>query len=408
MKTYLQTAFAFVLLSVALVACPGGGGTTTPPTTNPPTTTPPTTNPPTTTPPMTTPPLTPPTATGNVPADLVGVWQYLIASGGDYRDNANGTTFSMTNGYSVQLKINAQGQFYFAQFSSGVSNSCPFVTYLEQMVGVVVYQKDQNGQQSLTLTPSQRRLDINNCTRSETRTLSNNPVQLGITVSNAQSQIGEATLKMDLTGWSIPLSLSLVQYVPTNPDQPAQPQDFQLGTNAWFDEFIGLWAPSSGSSIDFYDPQTDTFTIPPLNGNDHRWLRFTQDGYEMAKVWPNLYFIPTGPCKKDLIYYEKGTARFKTTDNVGGQGNHLLGDVRLQASDARLIVNIRDCGSDNGATRYNLKPLTSYFRWLYYAQTDVTHESFAFGCQYQPLNVWQFPTCNDAGSGWAQSLSRRQ
>ena len=399
MKPQLIT---LTLATLALLSACGGGGTTpinTPPPPASPPTAPPA-SPPIAPPPA--PPLTPPTGTGNVPTELVGVWQYLIASSGDYTDTSSGTTFSMTGGYAVQLKLNASGQFYFAQFSSGVSTSCPLVTYFEQMTGVATFQNNQ-----LTLTPSQRRLDITNCTNSGSRTLSNDPVQLGAVVSSTQSQIGEATLKMDLTGWPFPVSLQLLQYVPSNPDQPAQPPNFQLGTAAMYNDFIGLWTPSPGSSTDFYDPQTGAFTIPELNGSDHRWLRFTADGYEMAMAWPNLYFVPTGRCKKDLIYYEKGTALFTTTDNVNNENNHLLGDVRFQASDARLIVNVRDCGSDNGVTRYTLKPLTSYFRWLYYSPGKPP-ESFALGCQYTQLNVWQFSTCNNIGSSWAVSHFRRQ
>jgi hypothetical protein len=397
MKRYLQAAFALLLLSVALVACPGTGGTITPPPASP---TPPTT--PSPTPPNPTPP-TPPTATGNVPAELVGVWQYLIASAGDYTDTTTGATFTMTGGYAVQLKINAAGQFNWEHFSKGVSNSCRAVSYLERATGVAVLANNQ-----LTLTPTQRRLVITNCDQSGTRTLDNTPLSFSATLSDTPNQIGEPSYKLALEGSALTVKLEIVQRTPpTNPVQPAQPPNFQLGTDGVYTELYGLWTPYPDSSTDFYNPQTGAFTIPEYNGTDPRWLRFSQDGYEMAKVWKDLPIFTTGTCSKDLIYYEKGTALFKLTES-SDQYKTYSGDVRFQATDARLIVNVQGCESDNGVTRYTLKPLVSYFRWNY---DSYSSESFKIGCQYTPLNAWQFAACfsvYNVTSDWMSALRKRQ
>jgi hypothetical protein len=400
MKTYLQGAFALVLLSVALVACPSTGGSTTPPTTPPPASptppSPPNLNPPTA------PPLTPPTGTGNVPANLVGVWQFLIASAGDYTDTTTGTTFTMTGGYAVQLKINAAGQFTWEHFSKGVSPSCRDVSYLDQAAGVAVFANNQ-----LTLTPSQRRLTITNCAQSGVRTLDNTPLRFSATLSDTPNQVGEPSYTLALVGDALTVKLEILQRTPpSNPDQPVQPPNFQLGTDGVDPALIGLWTPAPDSSIDFYNPQTGAFTIPAYNATDPRWLRFTADGYEMAKVWSDLPVIPSGRCTKDLIYYEKGTALFKTTE-TSSDGTTFDGDVRFQATDARLIVNIRGCDSDNGVTRYTLKPLVSYFQWDY--RNDS--QTFTIGCQYTPLSAWQFAACFtgfSVTSGWMPALSRRQ
>ena len=383
MKTYAQWSFVLILFAVTLVACPGTSNPTTPPT-NP---TPPSpTNPTPPTPPSPTPP-SPPAPTGSVPPELVGIWQDTIASSGDYKNVTTGETFSLTQGYSVQLKFKANGQFYFAHASTGVSTTCAYVSYFDQMTGVAVFQNNQ-----LTLTPTQRRLDISSCTNSRSLDLTKDSLSFNATILDTQSELGEPSYTLALAGSDYTLNLKILQREPpSNPDQPAQPQDFQLGTDGVYSDLNGLWTPALGSSTDFYNPQTGAFTIPDLNGSDHRWLRFSADGYETAKVWVNQYFLSPGVCKKDLIYYEKGAALFKVTEDVGGTGTHFVGDVRLQASDVRLIVNIRDCGSDNGVKRYTLKPLAGYYRWIYFKDTP---DRISLGCVYQPLNVWQFGVCN--------------
>lgn len=392
MKTYMQWSFVLILFAVTLVACPGTSNPTTPPTnptppspTNPTPPTPPNPTPPSPTPPS---PPSPPAPTGNVPPELVGIWQDTKASSSDYKNVTTGETFTLTKGYSAQLKFKANGQFYFAHLSTGASDTCAYVNYFDQMTGVAVFQNNQ-----LTLTATERRLDITNCTNSRSLDLTKNPLSFNVTLAEAQSELGEPSYTLALAGSDYTLNMKVLQREPpSNPDQPAQPQGFQLGTDGVYSDFNGLWTPDPGSSTDFYNPQTGAFTIPVLNGSDHRWLRFSADGYETAKVWVNQYYLSPGACKKDLIYYEKGTALFKVTEDVGGMGTHFVGDVRLQASDARLIVNIRDCDSDNGVKRYTLKPLAGYFRWIYYKDTP---ERISLGCLYQPLNVWQFGVCNN-------------
>ena len=397
MKTYVQWSFVLILFAVTLVACPGTSNPTTPPT-NP---TPPSpTNPTPPTPPSPTPPSppSPPAPTGNVPPELVGIWQDTKASSSDYKYVTTGETFTLTKGYSAQLKFKANGQFYFAHLSSGASDTCAYVNYLDQMTGVAVFQNNQ-----LTLTATERRLDITNCTNSRSLDLTKNSLSFNATLAEAQSELGEPSYTLALLGSDYTLNMKVLQREPpSNPDQPAQPQGFQLGTDGVYSDLNGLWTPAPGSSTDFYNPQTGAFTIPDSNGSDHRWLRFSADGYEMARVWRNEY--SAGACKKDLIYYEKGTALFKVTENVNGTGTHFVGDVRLQASDARLIVNIRDCISDDGVKRYTLKPLAGYFRWIYFKDAP---ERISLGCVYQPLNVWQFGFCNNYYSEYA-SFEKRQ
>jgi hypothetical protein len=53
------------------------------------------------------------------------------ASGGDYENLNTGFTFSMISGYSVLLKIRANGEYHMEFYSSGVTSNCAFASTLE-------------------------------------------------------------------------------------------------------------------------------------------------------------------------------------------------------------------------------------------------------------------------------------
>lgn len=125
-----------------LAACGGGGNGTNPPGGG---------NPP----------------TGSFPAELAGIWQDTLASGGTYVNPITGVEFSMTGGYSAQLKVMANGEFYFAHYSQGVSPSCSLVSFFDRTTGLAEF-----GNNRLILHPRERRLDVQN---SPTQVLSTSP-----------------------------------------------------------------------------------------------------------------------------------------------------------------------------------------------------------------------------------------
>ncbi len=342
------------------------------------------------------PPITlpPPPPVGNVPAGLVGIWQDTLASSGVFINPVTGEQFTMTSGYSAQLKIAVSGQFTFTHYSSGVATNCSFVGYRDQMVGVAEFQNNR-----LTLKPRERRLDVTNCTNSGSRTLPLDPVSFVTTLSDYETLIGEITSQLQLSDGPYPLNFKLLNREPPNdPAQPSAPTAFQLGNQTPYNELIGLWVPGSPTDTNFYNPQTGDFYIPELNGGDHRWIRFVAGGYEMAIAIRNASTV--GVCEKDLIYYEKGSATFNLLENIGGNGNRFIGDLRLEADDARLIVNIRNCATDDGVKRYNLKPLTGYYQWGF-----SPPNTFDLGCQHRPWHAWQFASCPN--SNW-NGFSRRE
>jgi len=318
--------------------------------------------------------------TGSFPAELSGIWQDTLASGGEFTNLYTGVTFNMTQGYSAQFKVRPNGEFYFAHYSQGVSSTCALVSFFDQMVG----QAEFTGSR-LVLRPRERRLDVQNCANSGPLNLPLSPVSFDAVVSEYETFL-DTTVQMVLSGGPYPLKFKLLNPTPpANPPQPPQPQDFQLGTETPYQGIIGLWGHRD---TDFYNPQTGVYRFPDCCG-ENRFLRFTAEGYElgMAFVQVNL----EGVCKKDLIYYEKGNALFKVTDQR--DPDTYQGDVRLEATQARLIVRIRECGSEDGVQEHSLKPLTSYYRWSY--TMPAGGDYFMLGCQYG-RHLWGFAVCYNA------------
>ena len=108
-----------------------------------------------------------------------------------------------------------------------------------------------------------------------------------------------------------------------------------------------------------------------------------------------------GACKSDIIYYETGEARFATTDDVGGGGVHFVGNLRLEGTAARLIVNIRDCAPDNQVLIYDVPPQVSYYRWIWFKNAP---ERITMDCGTFPQSEMQSTLCRDLQT----SLYRRE
>lgn len=316
-------------------------------------------------------------ASGSVAPGLAGIWQETVASGSDVTD---------TRGYSARLKIRENGQFTF-ELATSESPTC---TDLERIVGSADFSEEQ-----LVLRPTQRTLK--SC-KSGDQTLSNDPLRFKATITPYETLIKEPSLALELTEGPYALKLKLLhRTTPAKPAQPPQPSDFRLGSDAAYDVLLGTWAPSEGSDLGFYDPTTGRSYVPKYNGSEHRWLRFTAEGYELATSFENAGGPGGGLCKKDIVYYESGVPAFTTLRESNGT---FEGDVRFQASVARLVVTIRDCEEDDGTKSYELEPLTSYYKWQYTAQVG-----FVMGCEY-PKTDYQFATCTN-GVGW-NTLRKRQ
>jgi len=321
-----------------------------------------------------------PPATGNFPVELTGVWQNTQASGGEFTNILTGITFTMTQGYSAQFKVKPNGEFYFALYSQGVSPNCSLVSFFDQMVGLAEW-----GNNRLVLRPRERKLDVRNCANSGSFNQPLTPVTFEAVLSEYETFL-DTTLQMELTGGPYPLKFKLLNRTPpADPAQPPQPQGFQLGTETPYQEIIGLWGRYQ---TNFYNPQTGAYQFPECCG-ENRFLRFAPGGYEMGMAFINASL--EGVCKKDLIYYEQGNALFKITNNRGS--DTVQGDVRLEATQAKLIVRIRECRAEDGVWEYTLKPLTGYYRWSYTFPSGG--EDFMLGCQY-PGHAWRFPICYDA------------
>ena len=72
----------------------------------------------------------------------------------------------------------------------------------------------------------------------------------------------------------------------------------------------------------------------------------------------------------------------------------------MVASDARLVVNLRDCGGDDGATLYTLTPQTSYYAWIYRAASNwlvSLPATLSLQCPWE-MSEWQFMVCEGASS----------
>ena len=246
-------------------------------------------------------------APGDVAPRLVGIWQETAASGGDFTNTATGESFTVSQGYSARLKIRADGSYSFEHYSAGVSSSCASVTAYDKSVGAAEFHEGR-----LVLRPTQRTLDVRACADSGTRTVANDPIEFAASVSSYETLIKETTLQVELTAGPYPLKLKLLQLDPTKQaTQPPRPAGFQLGQDAPYGVLVGTWAPLE-ADVGFYEPSSGAFYVPKYNGSEHKWLRFTQGGYELASVLENAAGAGSGVCKKDLVYWEKGTATFAT------------------------------------------------------------------------------------------------
>jgi hypothetical protein len=223
-------------------------------------------------------------------------------------------------------------------------------------------------------------------------------------------------MKLRLEGGNLPFDLELLHREPLKPSyQPAQPTDFVLGTDPGYQEFLGLWTPHEKSDIEFYNPESGEFIIPENDGTEDSYFRLGENSYELVRFWGNYnynnhldYFEDA--CKKDYLYYERGVASFSITEPQQLEGGVVTGHAAFKATDARLIVNLRNCDEDTGELRYNLEPLVSYYQWNYFPATpnDViaTPESFSLECAWEK-SEWQFMFCDgDFFSG--RSYQRRQ
>jgi len=335
---------------------------------------------------------------GAVPAELVGIWQETRATGGDYV-NSWGDNFSVTSGFSVGLRIRETGEYYFEHFASGVRD-CGQVSYLDHSTGFAVL--DGN---TLTLHPTRRSLDVQDCSSSNSgeRELPNDPIALTIGLEESRHfYSGLRTYRMNVEGGPQPFQLTLLHRPPlAEPAQPEQPADFVLGSSGPFAELQGLWVPASGTDSNFFDPATGKFYLPELNGSQHQWLRFAGSAYETAVALQSIN--AEGVCKSDVIYYEQGEALFEVLEDIGGEGVHFIGHARLQATAARLIVNIRECGPDDAVLTYDVAPQLSYYRWLYFSP-GAPPERITMDCGTFPQSEWQTMLCDTVQT----SLYRRE
>jgi hypothetical protein len=338
----------------------------------------------------------PPVAAGLHP-DLVGVWQQTRASGGDYRDLTTGTSFSMTSGFSTMLKLRADASFVFQFYSSGVASDCGFVTHLDTAVGQAAIEGG-----ALVLRPNQRWVEVTACTRSGTYEPGLDPMVLPARLTESFDFDGHRTWVLALEGGPVPLELTLLHRPPSpTPPQPAQPDDFVVGTDPPYGDIQGVWAPHPNSDLGFFEPTTNAFYLPEYNGARHQWLRLTPDGYDLARAWPS--YNDEGVCTKDYVYYERGRADFVVLEDIGGQGDHFRGHVRFAAEDARVVVRITDCGNDDAIVTYPLTPQVSYYAWRYRAESDdIVHipAGFSLSCPWS-RSEWQFMICD----GWSVEAS---
>lgn len=334
----------------------------------------------------------PPATQGAVPADLVGVWQQTRASAGDYRNLVTGYEFTATSGFSAQLVIGADAGYYMAYYSSGYQTGCAVpVSYFEQSRGAARWEGAR-----LVLQPVEHRLDVNGCTNPGTHDLGTDPIVYGATFTEGFDYSGLRSYTLTLDGGPHPLELDLLHHEPLMPGyQPEQPADFVLGDVAVYREFVGTWAYSEGSRLDFYDPRTGAYYLPEFDGTGHEWLRFGETDYELARAWRD--YNLEGVCKKSYVYYERGTPTMAVTEAPQTEGGDILGHLRLRAAEAKLIVDIHDCEGYDQTLRYDLIPQTSYYTWRYRPETNyLVHipEGLTLQCPW-PRAEWQFMVCDE-------------
>jgi hypothetical protein len=253
---------------------------------------------------------------------------------------------------------------------------------------------------ALVLRPTERVVELTRCAQSGTYEAGLDPIVMPAHLTESFDFNGHRMWKLALEGGPVPLELTLLHRPPSaNPPQPTQPEDFVLGADPPYSEVVGLWSPHPHSDLGFFDPATDAWYVPEPNGARHLWLRFPESGgYELARAWPG--YNLEGVCKKDYVYYERGQAQFAVTENVGGQNDHFVGHARFVAQDARLLVNVRACGQDDGATLHALTPQVSYYRWIWSAAHPAGWyaEVLQLSCDWQ-LSEWQFLVCDGSTYG---------
>lgn len=357
---------------------------------------------PATAPPASPQPATPPVVASALPADLVGVWQMTRASAGDYREMATGQEFTMTSGFSTVLKLRPDGSFFYQFYSSGVAPNCAFVGSLDTAVGTAAW-----GGGRLVLTPTQRELEVTSCAASGTYDGGLTPLVFDAVLEEGFDLHQLRTWSLRLEGGPVPLAYTLLDRPPlTHPPLRAQPQDFVLGDDPPYAEVLGLWSEYTNSVTDFYDPVANTFYVPEYDATTPMWVRFTPGGYEMAHALRDA--DGNGVCDKDLIYYERGRAQMVVLEDVGGYGGHFRGHVRFEADDARVIVQVSDCGPDDGIVQHAAPLATSYFEWTWWRESnDLTFipEVLTLRCAW-PYAEYQGLFCD--GYSGVLSMRRRE
>lgn len=353
-------------------------------------------------------------------ADVVGIWQMTRDSGGDYQNPVTGESFSMGIGYNVLLKIRADGSYQMQFYTPGDWRSCSSVFYRETSLGTARVSGNQ-----LVLQPTQHTLELQDCTSSSKHDLDSEATTYTMTLREDVDDHTLRVLKLRLEGGALNLELDLLNREPLAPGyQPAQPADFVLGTDPAYPALLGLWTPDEKSEVEFYNPDTGAFILPEDDVIEDSYVRFDEHGYELARFW-NDYTYPTSKstlgisgnvCQKDYLYYERGTPSFSVTEPAQIPNGVSVGHVRFEASETRLIVNLRNCDEDTGELRYTLEPLVSYYKWYYVpaAPDDIiaTAESVSLHCEWEK-SAWQFMVCDSAlstnyGDGSSKQYTRRQ
>jgi len=323
--------------------------------------------------------------------ELVGVWQQSVASAGDYQDEESGAIFTMTSGYNAVLKLRANGEYYFSLFAAGVAHNCASVSHWDQSVGAVTLSGS-----TLILTPYERELTVTDCQGERTRNLTNAPLELAMTLEEQLDFNGMRVQRMDLTVDSVPLTLSALHQQPTDtPFAPERPVDFTADDNTTATGLIGLWTANLADPADFFDPSTGAFVLPGEGEFDYEQVRIEADVYELSRTWTE--YDVTGICQKDYVYFERGTPSFSQVFDVYEDGEYRIGHARFEATEAAVVVQVRECGDDDGAYLYDLVPVTSYYQWdLWVAGEDATVDParLKLSCPWEwEQSQWQFMVC---------------
>lgn len=339
-------------------------------------------------PPEKQPPVLPP---GSLAAELVGVWQQSVASAGDYQDEESGAVFTMTSGYNAVLKLRGEGEYYFSLFAAGVAHDCASVSRWDQSVGAVTFSGS-----TLTLTPYERELTVGDCHGERTSSLPNDPLELVVALEEQLDFNGMRVQRMDLTYDSVPLTLTALHQHPTDtPFAPERPADFTADDNTTAGGLLGLWTANPGDPTDFFDPSTGEFALPGDGEFDYEQVRIEVDVYELSRTWTE--YDVTGICQKDYVYFERGTPSFSQVFDIYEDGEYRIGHARFEATLAAVVVQIRECGEDDGAYLYDLVPVTSYYQWdLWKAGEDATLEParLKLSCPWDwEQSEWQFMVC---------------